>query len=248
MALLPPGLSLEGVIHVGGSPPISDRMRPFLVVLAVALVATASAVAKPTAHPADPFFAATPRTDSVVLRRRPGGAALATVSGRTEYGSLQTVGVAQSRGNWVGVISTALPNGVLGWVPRKELSLRPVAWSIAISLSARQLVLSRDGVVMRRVPIGIGSADSPTPVGRYVVTDHIDPAAFSTSGYGCCILALSGHQTHPPAGWDPSRDWRLAIHGGAPGAVSAGCVHTDEATLRYLMRMTPLGTPVTITP
>ena len=32
----------------------------------------------------------------------------------------------------------------------------------------------------------------------------------------------------------------------ANGAVSAGCVHADETTLRYLMRMTPLGTPVTV--
>jgi hypothetical protein len=221
-------------------------MRPFLLVLAVALVATASAVAKPTVRPLEPFFAATPRTGSVVLRRHPGGTALATVSARTEYGSLQTVGVARTRGNWVGVISTALPNGVLGWVPRKDLSLRPVVWSITVSLSTRRLVLTRDGVVMRRVPVGIGSADSPTPVGRYVVTDHIDPAAYGTSGYGCCILALSGHQPHPPAGWNPNRDWRLAIHGGAPGAVSAGCVHADDATLRYLMRMTPLGTPVSV--
>jgi hypothetical protein len=222
-------------------------MRPFLVVLAVALVAATSAFAKPTARPVEPFFAATPRTASVVLRQHPGGAAVATVGGRTEYGSLQTVGVAQTRGNWVGVISTALPNGVLGWVRRNELNLRPIAWSITISLSARQLVLSRGGVVMRRVSVGIGSAGSPTPVGRYVVTDHIDPADYGTSAYGCCILALSGHQPHPPAGWDPNRDWRLAIHGGAPGAVSAGCVHADEATLRYLMRMTPLGTPVTVT-
>ena len=225
-----------------------DRMRPFLVVLAAALVAAASAVAKPTSRPVAQFYAATPRANSVVLRRHPGGAALATVRARTEYGSLQTVGIARTRGNWVAVISTALPNGVLGWVPRKELSVRPVAWSITISLSARQLVLTRDGVVMRRVRVGVGSAGSPTPTGRYVVTDHIDPADYGTSAYGCCILALSGHQPHPPAGWNPNRDWRLAIHGGAPGAVSAGCVHADEATLRFLMRMTPLGTPVTVTP
>jgi hypothetical protein len=221
-------------------------MRPFLIALVAALVAATSAVAKPEVHPAEPFFAATPRADSVVLRQRPGGRALATVRAHTEYGSLQTVGVAEARGNWVAVISTALPNGVLGWVPRKDLSLRRVAWSISISLSARRLVLTRNGAVVRRVPVGIGAADSPTPVGRYVVTDHIDPAGYGSSAYGCCILALSGHQPHPPAGWNPNRDWRLAIHGGAPGAISAGCVHADDATLRLLMRMTPLGTPVTV--
>ena len=221
-------------------------MRPFLVALVAALVAATSAVAKPDVHPAEPFFAGTPRADSVVLRQRPGGKALATVRARTDYGSWQAVGVAETRGNWVGVISTALPNGVLGWLPRKALNLRRVAWSIEISLSSRTLVLSHDGEVVRRIPVGVGAADSPTPVGHYIVTDHIDPADYGTSAYGCCILALSGHQPHPPAGWNPNRDWRLAIHGGAPGAISAGCVHADEATLRYLMRMTPLGTPVTV--
>jgi lipoprotein-anchoring transpeptidase ErfK/SrfK len=221
-------------------------MRPFLVALAVALVAVASAGAKPATRLATPFFAGTPRADSIVLRQRPGGKALATVAARTEYGSSQTVGVAQARGNWVAVISTALPNGILGWVPRKELTLRRVAWSIDISLSSHTLVLSHDGEIVRRVQVGIGAAGSPTPVGEYVITDHIDPVTYGASGYGCCILALSGHQPHPPAGWSPNRDWRLAIHGGATGAVSAGCVHADEATLRYLMRMTPLGTPVTV--
>ena len=220
-------------------------MRFFLFVCVLALAVAAGATAQDSLRPREPFFAATPRLGSVVVRDRPGGRALATVGARTEFGSPETVGVAVTRGNWVGVISTHLPNGVLGWVPRKELSLQAVRWSIQVSLSHRRLVLRHDGRVIRRVTVGIGRAGSPTPVGRYVVTDHIDPGA-ETGTYGCCILALSGHQPSPPAGWDRSRDWRLAIHGGALGAVSAGCIHADEATLRYLMRETPLGTPVTV--
>jgi hypothetical protein len=220
-------------------------MRLVLWVCVLALAVPLCAAAQDSLRPREPFFAATPRTGSVVLRDRPGGRALATVGARTEFGSPETVGVAVTRGNWVGVISTHLPNGVLGWVPRKELSLQPVEWSIEIFLSRRRLVLRHDGAVVRRAAVGIGASGSPTPAGRYVVTDHIDPGAESDT-YGCCILALSGHQPSPPAGWDRSRDWRLAIHGGAPGAVSAGCVHADEETLRYLMRVTPLGTPVTV--
>ena len=220
-------------------------MRPLLCACLVALAVSASATAENTLRPQEPFFAATPRAGAVVLRDRPGGRALATVGSRTEFGSPETVGVEVTRGNWVGVISTHLPNGVLGWVPRKELALQPVAWSIEISLSRHQLVLRHAGDVVRRVTVGIGAPGSPTPPGRYVVTDHIDPGA-ERGTYGCCILALSGHQPDPPAGWDRSRDWRLAIHGGDPGAVSAGCIHADEATLRLLMRETPLGMPVTI--
>jgi len=221
-------------------------VRLFVLACLVGLVAAAGASAQRSVRPGVPFFAATPRSASVVLRDRPGGRALATIGTRTEFGSPETVGVATRRGAWVGVISTSLPNGVLGWVPRRELALQPVRWAIDVSLALHELVVRHDGAIVRRVQVGIGRAGSPTPPGRYVVTDHIDPGAES-GVYGCCILALSGHQPSPPAGWDRSRDWRLAIHGGPLGAVSAGCVHADEATLRYLMRETPLGTPVTVT-
>jgi L,D-transpeptidase catalytic domain len=182
-----------------------------------------------------------------VLRDRPGGRALASLGTRTQFGSLETVGVAIERGNWVGVISTHLPNGVLGWVPRNELAMTPVSWSVDVSLSRHLLVLRHGGKVVHRARIAIGAAGSPTPTGQYVITDHIDPGAQSAT-YGCCILALSGHQPHPPRGWSTSQDWRLAIHGGGGigSDVSAGCLHADEGTLRLLMRLTPLGTPVTI--
>jgi len=222
-------------------------MRPFLLVCALFLAGATAAFAKPDVRPFEPFLAASPLPQTtVVLRDRPGGKAVATLGGKTEFGSPETLGVAATQGEWLGVISTKLPNGVLGWVQRGDVQVRPVEWSIEISLSSRMLVVERDGRVVRSVSIGIGAASSPTPPGRYVVTDHIEPVG-QGDAYGCCILALSGHQPNPPAGWNRARDWRLAIHGGAPGAVSAGCIHADEATLRLLMRRTPLGTPVTIT-
>ena len=101
-------------------------MRPLLLALALALVCASAASAKPAVRPGAPFFAATPRANtSVVLRDRPGGRVLASLGTRTQFGSPETVGVAVERGNWVGVISTHLPNGVLGWVPRKELNVTP---------------------------------------------------------------------------------------------------------------------------
>ena len=189
-------------------------MRRLFLALALVLVCAPAASAKPTYRPDAQFFAATPRADTaVVLRDRPGGHALASLGTQTQFGSPETVGVAVERGNWVGVISTHLPNGVLGWVPRSELNLSVVDWSIDVSLSRHLLVLRHDGKVVRSTAVAIGAPESPTPTGRYVITDHIDPGAQSGT-YGCCILALSGHQPHPPAGWSATQDWRLAIHGG----------------------------------
>jgi lipoprotein-anchoring transpeptidase ErfK/SrfK len=94
--------------------------------------------------------------------------------------------------------------------------------------------------------VAIGAASSPTPTGRFSVTDELSD--FYPSVYGCCVLALSAHQTRLPKGW--SGGDRVAIHGGGGigSAVSNGCLHADEADLRYLMTTVPLGTLVVIHP
>lgn len=177
----------------------------------------------------------------LVLRSGPNGRIVAHVGRRTQFGSPVVLGVGARRGAWVGVISPALPNGRLGWVRAGQLRLFPARYAIVVDLSTRTLVLERGTRVLRRVPVGIGRSGSPTPTGRFVVTDKLAGDAV----YGCCILALSGHQPHPPPGW--SGGTRLALHGGSvAGAVSSGCLHAAEADLRYLMATVPLGTPVTI--
>jgi hypothetical protein len=90
----------------------------------------------------------------------------------------------------------------------------------------------------RRRPARLADPDGPL-----AVTDKLDGATINPV-YGCCILALSAHQTNVPSGWRGGD--RIAIHAGPLGAVSAGCVHAGETDLRYLMRLVPLGTPVTI--
>ena len=67
------------------------------------------------------------------------------------------------------------------------------------------------------------------------------------SPYGCCALALSGHQTKLIDGW-PGGD-RLAIHA-TPNpetvgkAASLGCMRAHTRDIRRLMRTVPAGTPV----
>jgi lipoprotein-anchoring transpeptidase ErfK/SrfK len=121
--------------------------------------------------------------------------------------------------------------------------------SIRIDLSRRKLELRDGRKVLRTATVGIGRPGSPTPTGRFSITDKLPGATYSSSVYGCCILALSGHQTSTPAGWQGGN--RLAIHGTSnPGSIgvpsSAGCLHADAEDLKVLMRRVPLGTPVFI--
>ena len=65
--------------------------------------------------------------------------------------------------------------------------------------------------------VAIGRPGSETPTGRFAVTDKLNGASFG-SYYGCCVLALNGHQPKLPAGW--SGGDRLAIHGtNSPGTI-----------------------------
>ena len=187
------------------------------------------------------------RVASVALHAAPGSDRVLAVAKRTtEFGSRTTFAVTRIRGRWAEVISPLLANDEHGFVRRSELKLSRVRVAIDVDLSARRLRAWRGGVIVRRVEIGVGAAVSPTPIGRFAVTDQL--TGFNTSAYGCCILALSGHQTHVPPGWTGGD--RLAIHGGGGlgSAVSTGCLHAGEADLRWLLRRVPLGTQVVIHP
>lgn len=187
---------------------------------------------------------------AVSLRARPGGRVLTSVAARTQFGSPTTLTVAARRGGWVGVTSTDLPNGRLGWLKAKDgaLDRGRTRMAIRIDLSRRRLQLVAGRRVLHTAVVGIGRPGSPTPTGRFSITDKLSGGAYGPY-YGCCILALSGHQANTPAGWRGGD--RLAIHGtndpssiGVPS--SAGCLHAEAADLRTLMRRVPLGTPVFI--
>jgi L,D-transpeptidase catalytic domain len=218
----------------------------------LALAALAALPAIPSAPPGAPVDVRGVAVvhGTVPLRERPNGRALAWASGRTEFGSPRVLSVTARRGPWLGVIATELPNGRLAWVHRDNggLTFRRTGYSLHVDLSGRWLELRKGGRRQRRMTVGIGASGSETPTGRFAVTDKLNGGSYSTS-YGCCILALSGHQRHLPAGWHGGD--RLAIHGTPVAATigdasSAGCLRAGDADLHVLMRRVPLGTPVFI--
>jgi hypothetical protein len=185
---------------------------------------------------------------TLALRDRPGGPVTLTLGAATELGSPRVLGVAARHGRWLGLVTSERPNGRLAWARRRQggLTLRRTSYALHAELSARRLELRRNGRPVRRLRVAIGAPGAPTPPGRYAVTDKLDGSRFG-SYYGCCILALSGHQPNLPPGW-PGGD-RLAIHGtDAPATIgtasSAGCLRAADGGLRELMRRVPLGTPV----
>lgn len=186
---------------------------------------------------------------SQVLYDRPAGKPKIRIADRTEWDTPRVLSIAKHRRNWLGVLVPELKNGQVAWIPIDRVSgLGAVAWSVHADLSERTLVVRHGGRVVRRLRVGIGRPGHETPTGRFAVTDRLrvtDPA----SPYGCCVLALTGHQTKLPPGW-PGGD-RLAVHAtpdlsNLGQKVSAGCMRAHPAEVRWLIEKVPLGSPVFI--
>jgi hypothetical protein len=192
-----------------------------------------------------------PHLSAQVLRRTnlhvsPGGPIVVDIGHRTRFGGPQIVAVVARRGRWLGVLHQWMTNGKTGWILARDAQLLRQRYAIEVDRSDRRAVVRLDGDVVRRIVVGIGNPGSPTPTGRFAVTDRL--AAGAGSPYGCCILALSGTQPNLPQGWEGGD--RLALHGSADdhagGAVSAGCLNLRERDLRWLMKRIPVGARVTI--
>jgi len=180
------------------------------------------------------------------LYREPGDRVRIRLSPKTEWGSPRALGVIRRRGDWVSVQAPELGNGEVAWMPANRARLDCVRWSMHVDLSERRLNVEHDGNTVRRFTVAVGREGNPTPKGRFSVTDKLrvtDPG----SPYGCCVLALSGHQTHLPPEW-PGGD-RLAVHAtrelsSLGRAASLGCMRVTSTQARWLIKTIPRGAPL----
>src|SRR5262245_20851572 len=182
----------------------------------------------------------------VELLDAPGGRVITRLGHRTEFGSTRTFWIARSQGDWFGVHVPELPNGELGWIQydAAALHLLETHYWIVADTSAQLLELRYRKRVLNRIPVTVGSPGSPTPLGDYSITDGLAGRAMGPY-YGCCVLALTGHQPNLPPHWLGGD--RIAIHG-TPGSVgganSGGCLRASNRDMVQLFARVPLGAPV----
>jgi lipoprotein-anchoring transpeptidase ErfK/SrfK len=136
-----------------------------------------------------------------------------------------------------------------GWIRIARLKLSRTAYAVRADLSRHLITVTRRGKAIMRFPATTGSPGSPTPPGRYFVTDRVP---FSPTGpLGAFAFGISGIQPRLPAGW--SGGDQLAIHGtNDPSSIgrsaSAGCLRVSRTALERLKPVLSLGTPVIIQP
>ncbi len=227
------------------------RSNPIAACAVAATVLAAAAAPTPArSSPASKLFArgsdvAVPHPGLLLIHAAPeSNRILGRVGARTVFGSPMRLAVVGGSGDWLAVISTIAGNHVRGFVHRSKVDLVHDPFSLQVDRSARLLTVWRMGVQLRRFGIAVGAAATPTPRGRFAITDKL--ANFWPAVYGCCAIALSSRQTRPTPNW--SGGDRLAIHAGSGigTAVSNGCLRATSRDMLYLMRVLPLGTQVVV--
>jgi L,D-transpeptidase-like protein len=183
---------------------------------------------------------------ATALRSAPAGRKVGRLRPRTEFGSPKVVSVLRRRGAWLRVVVPERPNRRPAWIRAAATRPGAVEVSLHVDRSARRLTVRRGDRVLRRVTIAVGRPGTETPTGRFAVTDKLRTQR-ADSPYGCCAIALSGHQTKLLPGW-PGGD-RLAIHAtpqtdSIGKAASLGCMRAGTRDLQALLQIVPLGAPV----
>lgn len=197
-------------------------------------------------------LAAVVRREAVITVAANGGGVLARVGRIDENGYPTVLGVVgTSRRHCTTAayrvqLPTA-PNGRSGWISARAVRVFSVSAQIVVSLSRRQLIVYRHSRPLLHLPVAIGSAQTPTPLGNYFVTERW-LLANPNGPFGVAALGISAHS-------NVLHDWveggPIAIHGtNEPWtigqATSHGCVRLSNSDMRRLLPLAPAGTPVAI--
>lgn len=229
-----------------------------------------SAPAAPRVQPADPVEETTlvrrggvpcaqpHRTvqvsSSQVIRSGPNGRAIGTLPAGSKYlGQPMTAWVqaVDPSGTWGRVtMPWSKPVGRSGWVRLPGMQGRSTRTLVVADLSDRLLRVYRGCDELFRVSTAIGRPGSPSPTGRFWVTDRVAVPSAQQGSFGTFAFGMSAVQPNLPAGWTGGD--QMAIHGtGAAGSIgeaaSAGCLRVDERALARLRPLLRTGTPIVIT-
>lgn len=167
----------------------------------------------------------------------------------TIFGVRAVVVDRRCRPRWYRVQLPMRPNGIVGYVRARDVSVAKIRTRIVVDVSDRRLVLFRDGRKVLQSTVAVGSSATPTPIGTYYVNQRLIPSdpsgPFGPGAVG--ISAFSPVLT----GW--TQGGPIAIHGtNRPSsigqAVSNGCIRLPNRVLKRVFRTAFSGTPVVIHP
>jgi len=177
--------------------------------------------------------------------------AVTKLSDKTEYNIPRTYLVTDqtSHPGWLNVLLPIRPNGSSGWIKASDVTLGTTDYEIRIEVGAHKLTLLKLGQPVLDSGVVVGADKTPTPPGRFYVTDPLDLHSQPNAGYGVFALGISGFSNVLTS--FKGGPGQLAVHGtNDPGQVgqniSNGCVRVPNNIIEQIAAQAPLGTPVTI--
>jgi hypothetical protein len=224
------------------------------VVAAPRVTTTTAAPVTTTTVPAPPpgsSYVASPVTSPVTYSATAGGPpvdALPTVT----WGGPTYRPVISMTDAWVQVGLDTKPNHSTGWVARSAVDLALTDSRIEISVSMRSLTLYQKGVATYTSPVGVGTAQYPTPLGRTFIDAIVATPQIQLNVYGPVVLILGLHSdVRELANFDGGTG-TVAIHGYPSNpastrgvASSHGCIRASPETINAIDKV-PLGSPVDV--
>ena len=225
--------------------------RSYVPVAARTATASAAGCPRSAAIEGAPSFVALAERRTVAYRR-PGGAVIAAFPriGPNRFPTVFAVTGARVHGchaTWYAVMLPLRRGPKTGWIRASTVSVSPVWTRIVIHVRAARLELLRSGRVVLRSRISPGAPDTPTPLGRFYVTDRLRP----TNPAGPWGPAALGTSAFSPVLPNWPQGGPIGIHGtDEPSAIghpaSHGCIRLPNGAMERLFEQTPAGTPVLI--
>ena len=148
---------------------------------------------------------------------------------------------------WLRIRIPMRPNGRTGWVRDSALGpLNRVRTRLVVDRRRLRATLYRSGRRIWRSPVGVGTAATPTPAGRFWIREK-----FKVANWG----GSYGPRAFGTGAYSRLSDWPgggvIGIHGTnqphlIPGRPSHGCIRLPNWKITQLARLMPIGTPLRI--
>jgi lipoprotein-anchoring transpeptidase ErfK/SrfK len=173
---------------------------------------------------------------------------LTTLDNPNENGAPLVFLVEEDQGEWLKVLLPIRPNGSIGFIRASDVTVSENPYRIDIELAEHRLTVRKGDEVIVDEPIGVGTASTPTPGGKYYLKELLRPPD-PNGAYGPYAYGLSGFSNVLEE--FNGGDGVIGIHGtNEPEAigtdVSHGCIRVSNEAITEMAGILPLGTPVHI--
>lgn len=209
-------------------------------------------VASVTEAPPEPIDAPASSTVAAVIGSEipvspaAGAAATRTLPNPQASGAPQIFLVVAQDGGWLQVQLTERPNGSTGWIPASAVELSTTSFALVVSTQANTLDLYDGGSLVQSYSVSTGTGGTPTPKGRFALTELLAP---TNEGYGPYAYGTTAFSDVLNSfGGGPGQ---IGLHGtddeGSLGTdASHGCIRMSNEDISDLAALLPLGTPIQV--